>query len=54
MGLGQLEGNIYAERGRTYELRGDWNCAIADYQKALALLSDLVQLDACAWLSKLG
>jgi tetratricopeptide (TPR) repeat protein len=33
--LGGLEGHIYAERGRTYHLRGDWNCAIADYQRAL-------------------
>ena len=33
--LGGLEENIYSERGRTYHLRGDWNCAIADYQRAL-------------------
>jgi tetratricopeptide (TPR) repeat protein len=33
--LGRLEGHIYAERGRTYHLRGDWNCAIADYQRAI-------------------
>ena len=31
----QLAGEIYAERGRTYHLRGDWNCAIADYRRAL-------------------
>ncbi|HBL58523.1 MAG TPA: hypothetical protein DDZ80_08405 [Cyanobacteria bacterium UBA8803] len=37
--LGCLEENIYAERGRTYHLRGDWNCAIADYQRALRQLS---------------
>lgn len=36
--LGGLEGHIYAERGRTYHLRGDWNCAIADYQRALTHL----------------
>lgn len=36
--LGQLEGHIYAERGRTYHLWGDWNCAIADYQRALSQL----------------
>lgn len=36
--LGGLEDYIYAERGRTYELRGDWNCAIADYQRALNIL----------------
>lgn len=36
--LGRLEGHVYAERGRTYHLRGDWNCAVADYQRALAAL----------------
>jgi tetratricopeptide (TPR) repeat protein len=36
--LNRLEGHIYAERGRTYHLYGDWNCAIADYQRALAKL----------------
>ncbi len=35
---GQLTGNIYAERGRTYHLWGDWNCAISDYQRALTYL----------------
>lgn len=35
----RLRGRIYAERGRTYHLRGDWNCAIADYQRAIDLLS---------------
>ena len=34
----RLKGRIYGERGRTYHLRGDWNCAIADYQNALAKL----------------
>lgn len=34
----ELVGQIYAEQGRTHHLRGDWNCAIADYQRALALL----------------
>jgi tetratricopeptide (TPR) repeat protein len=33
----QFFGEIYAERGRTYHLRGDWNCAIADYHRALEL-----------------
>ena len=33
-----LEERIYAERGRTYHLRGDWNCAVGDYQKALNIL----------------
>ena len=36
--LGRLEGHLYAERGRTYHLRGDWNCAMGDYQRALTKL----------------
>jgi tetratricopeptide (TPR) repeat protein len=36
--LGQLAGHVHAERGRTWHLLGDWNCAIADYQKALTHL----------------
>lgn len=35
----KFAGRIYAERGYTYHLRGDWNCAIADYRRALSLLS---------------
>lgn len=31
----QFTGEIYAERGRAYHLRGDWNGAIADYRRAL-------------------
>lgn len=31
----RLKGRIYGERGRTYHLRGDWNSAIADYQRAI-------------------
>lgn len=30
-----LEGHIYAERGRTYHYLGDWNCAVADYHRAM-------------------
>ncbi|NEQ95876.1 MAG: tetratricopeptide repeat protein [Cyanothece sp. SIO2G6] len=30
-----LQEHIYLERGRTYHLRGDWNCAIADYQRVI-------------------
>lgn len=30
-----VEGHLYAERGRAYHLLGDWNCAIADYYRAL-------------------
>ncbi len=33
-----LQERIYAERGRTQHLRGDWNCAISDYQTALNIL----------------
>jgi tetratricopeptide (TPR) repeat protein len=38
--MGRLEGHIYAERGRTYHLWGDWNCASADYQRAIACLPE--------------
>jgi len=38
--MGLLTSHVYAERGRTYHLRGDWNCAIADYQRALACIDD--------------
>jgi tetratricopeptide (TPR) repeat protein len=41
--LDRLEGHIYAERGRTYHLRGDWNCAIADYQRASAKLPQFAE-----------
>ena len=34
-----LEERIYPERGRTYHLRGDWNCAVGDYYKALDILA---------------
>jgi tetratricopeptide (TPR) repeat protein len=33
-----VEGHLYAERGRTYHLWGDWNYAIADYDRALSRL----------------
>ncbi|HEY9635196.1 MAG TPA: tetratricopeptide repeat protein [Coleofasciculaceae cyanobacterium] len=56
--LGCLEGHIYAERGRTYHLRGDWNCAIADYQRALKELpisgtSDRLRHKVETWMSQL-
>lgn len=35
-----LKSRIYQERGRTYHLQGDWNCAVADYQRALKILAD--------------
>jgi tetratricopeptide (TPR) repeat protein len=31
----RLKDRIYGERGYTYYLRGDWNCAIADYYRSL-------------------
>lgn len=34
----QLSGPIYAQLGRTYHLRGDWNAAIFNYKQALAVL----------------
>ncbi|MDJ0845584.1 tetratricopeptide repeat protein [Crocosphaera sp.] len=34
----QYLGRIYAERGYTHYLMGDWNCAIADYRRALSCL----------------
>ena len=37
--FGKLKSHLYAERGRTYHLRGDWNCAIADYRRALTHLN---------------
>jgi tetratricopeptide (TPR) repeat protein len=61
--FGQLEGNIWAERGRTYHLWGDWNCAIADYYRALRHLisqdtneevsSDRLRLQIENWLDEL-
>ncbi|MGF1541486.1 MAG: tetratricopeptide repeat protein [Pleurocapsa sp.] len=40
----RLQERIYAERGRCYHLRGDWNCAVADYKQALELLKTKPQL----------
>jgi tetratricopeptide (TPR) repeat protein len=34
--FGAAQAIIYAERGRTYYLQGHWNCAMGDYQHALA------------------
>ncbi|MGB0561966.1 MAG: tetratricopeptide repeat protein [Spirulinaceae cyanobacterium] len=36
----RLRGRVYGERGRAYHLRGDWNLALADYQRSLAHLSN--------------
>lgn len=61
--LGQLEGHIYAERGRTYHLWGDWNCASADYHRALTWLpqnsvsssepAERLRLQVETWLNQL-
>ncbi len=58
-----LEGHIYAERGRTYHLDGDWNCAVADYYQALQQLplsyetanrrSCRLRLQVVSWLDEL-
>lgn len=53
-----LQERIYGERGRAYHLRGDWNCAVADYQQALTLLvskedSSKYQAKVENWLSEL-
>ncbi|WP_319420085.1 tetratricopeptide repeat protein [Pleurocapsa sp. FMAR1] len=39
-----LQERIYLERGRTYHLRGDWNCAVGDYQNALRVLEQKPEL----------
>ena len=50
-----LQGRIYGERGYTYYLRGDWNCAIADYRRALSklLTGDPYISKVQRWLSEL-
>jgi len=42
--LGRMSGHVYAERGRTYHCRGDWNCAVADYQRASKQFSSFASL----------
>lgn len=34
-----LSAHIYAERGRTHHLFGDWNCALSDYYEAIACIN---------------
>ena len=57
-----LSGHIYAERGRTHHLAGDWNYAIADYRRAIAALpedptipdvSQRLRQQCQAWLNEL-
>jgi tetratricopeptide (TPR) repeat protein len=35
---GEVLQAIYSARGRTHHLAGDWNCAMADYQRAIDCL----------------
>lgn len=58
-----IAGHIYAQRGRTSHLAGDWNYAVADYRRTLKVLSpsDTTLLDVSErlhlqveiWLSEL-
>ncbi|MBW4580542.1 MAG: tetratricopeptide repeat protein [Tildeniella nuda ZEHNDER 1965/U140] len=58
-----IAGHIYAERGRTSHLAGDWNYAVADYRRTLAVLSpsettlldvsQRLRLQVKVWLSEL-
>ncbi len=49
----RLKGRIYAERGRAYHLRGDWNLAIADYNRALKKLDNRDRERIELWLDEL-
>ncbi|MDJ0800230.1 MAG: tetratricopeptide repeat protein [Calothrix sp. MO_167.B12] len=61
--FGQLESHILAQRGRTYHIWGDWNCAIADYQRTLMIINtnnkqnkystSSLRLQVESWLNKL-
>lgn len=57
-----LEGHIFAERGRTHHLAGDWNWAVADYQRAILALPESpstpgisirLREQTCQWLEDL-
>lgn len=50
----QYLGRIYAERGYTHYLMGDWNYAIADYRRALSCLpqGDRYQQKVIKWLAQ--
>ncbi|MDJ0731609.1 MAG: tetratricopeptide repeat protein [Crocosphaera sp.] len=50
----QYLGRIYAERGYTHYLRGDWNYAIADYRRALSCLpqGDRYEQKVIKWLAQ--
>ncbi|MGK7938835.1 MAG: tetratricopeptide repeat protein [Crocosphaera sp.] len=50
----EYQGRIHAERGYTHYMRGDWNCAIADYRRALSELpkGDRYQQKVIKWLAQ--
>lgn len=56
-----LSAHIFAERGRTNHLLGDWNCALSDYYEAIAHINHESQTTAYpplwwqidSWLSEL-
>jgi tetratricopeptide (TPR) repeat protein len=56
-----LSAHIFAERGRTHHLFGDWNCALSDYYEAIAHINHESQTTAYpplwwqvdSWLSEL-
>jgi tetratricopeptide (TPR) repeat protein len=56
-----LSAHIFAERGRTHHLFGDWNCALSDYYEAIAHINHESQTTAYpplwwqidGWLSEL-
>lgn len=39
--FGKLESYILAEKGRTHHIWGEWNCAFADYNRALNSLQNI-------------
>ncbi|MEB3231934.1 MAG: tetratricopeptide repeat protein [Leptolyngbyaceae bacterium] len=41
LSFGTLQDHVFLERGRTYHLRGDWNCAIADYQRVITYVVEI-------------
>lgn len=50
-----IEARLYAERGRTFQYAGDWNCAVADFHRVLHQLDADSSLRAQVehWLNQL-
>ncbi len=46
LGKSRFQAKVYGERGRVHHLAGDWNWAIADYQRSLEILSKLDDREA--------